>query len=249
MRVSKAQICSHNVVGLQTGSLAGHDILECVPRWAVSSAPAQCQKCLQGIFVKKQGASPCLQLLGHVISEARAQPIRHSAPAGSAQIVTDAQPSNGSAQPASDPAHWAKAQQEQISMEPAFLHSNGHFTDSTHGESAGEPPPGGIASDTVLVTTAEHPAAELDMAEAELEPEPKPAVAGPAMPPGWASQDPPGSPVPQQGGVAESDQEAAQDSAAAQRRAAGPARPPPELLAAAAEVHQAVCHVRLLPSW
>ncbi len=130
-------------------------------------------------------------------------------------------------------------------MEAAFPHLNGHIADAMHGESAGEPPPGGIASDTVIVTTAEHPAAELDMAEAELESEPLPAVAGPAMPPGWASQDPPGSPVPEQEGVADSDQE---DAAAAQRRAAGPARPPPELLAAAAEVHQAVRHNKLLPS-
>ena len=206
------------------------------------------QECLQGIFVRKQGASPCLQLLGHVISEARAQPISHSAPAGSAQTVTDAQPSNGAAQPASDPAPQLKAQQEQESVEAAFPHLNGHFADTMHGVSAGEPPPGGIAIDTVIVTTVEHPAAELDMAEAELEPEPMPAVAGPAMPPGWASQDPPGSPVPEQEGVADSDQEDAQDSAAAQRRAAGPARPPPELLAAAAEVHQAVRHIRLLPS-
>ena len=225
--------------------LTGHSILRYVPRQAVSVATAQCRNCLQGIFVKKQGASPCLQLLGHVISEARAQLISHSTPAGSTQIVTDAQPSNGPAQPASDPALQLKAQQEQESMEAAFPHLNGHIADAMHGESAGEPPPGGIASDTVIVTTAEHPAAELDMAEAELESEPLPAVAGPAMPPGWASQDPPGSPVPEQEVVADSDQE---DAAAAQRRAAGPARPPPELLAAAAEVHKAVRHNKLLPS-
>ena len=111
----------------------------------------------------------------------------------------------------------------------------------------GEPPPGDMEGDTAFLTTAEHPAAEVDMTEPEGEP--TPAGAGPAYPPGWAgAEDASGQPTAEEllreeEGVTEEqpDQGAAEDRLA-HRAVAGPARPPPELLAAAAEVHQAVCH-------
>ena len=208
---------------------------------------------LQGIFVKKQGASPCLQLLGPIISEARAAPISYSnsAPPASAPKAPaeDALPATSSAHPAVKSLPQQNCSQHEHAKAPVLENGGGPL--SAHGEVKGQPPPGDIAGGEVLTTTAEHPAAEIDMAEAEA----SPAVAGPAMPPGWTAEDVPVSAElddagPEEGvpsgtraaEVAAEDAVREEDESAARphRPAVGPARPPPELLAAAAEVHQAV---------
>lgn len=206
---------------------------------------------LQGIFVKKQGASPCLQLLGPIISEARAAPISHSNPAPPASApkapAEDALPATSSAQPAVRSQPQQNGSQHVHAKAPVLGDGGGPL--SAHAEVKGQPPPGDIAGDEVLTTTAEHPAAEIDMAEAEA----GPTVAGPAMPAGWIAEDVPVSAelddagpeegVPPGTHAAEDAVREEDDSAARPHRpAVGPARPPPELLAAAAEVHQAVRH-------
>ncbi len=218
--------------------------------------------------MRKQGASPCLQLLGPVISEARAAPISQSAavaPASAeASPAEDTQTPNGTSQPAAG-AQPQPESQPHVHAEPAPLQDGGGPVSATEGVAAQPPPPGDMAGDEVIMTTAEHPAAEADMAFGVAEP-PAP-VAGPAMPPGWAPEPDLEAPelneVTEEGalsgraaaeaavredgvdrfgqpaeGAAEGEHMA--PAAAAQRPVAGPARPPDELLAAAAEVHQAV---------
>lgn len=222
--------------------------------------------------MRKQGASPCLQLLGPVISEARAASIAQSSAIPSA--------SNGSAQPASAAQAGADTQHHEVKELSSLQNGHGPATLQAEAqqhkmEDRGQPPPGDMQGDEMFITTAEHPAAEADMAAQDLEL--GLAVAGPAMPPGWA----PGhdsdaadldaelqAPTEEgalsgraavEAAVREGDADRAQpvngaaegesaaSAAAARRPAAGPARPPPELLAAAAEVHQAVCHTVTIP--
>ena len=224
---------------------------------------------LQGIFVRKHGASPCLQLLGPVISEARAAPISRSAAAAPASVETppaeDTQTTNGDSQPAFG-AQPQPESQPDLHIEPAPLQNGDGPHSAPEGVAAQTPPPGDMAGDEVIMTTAEHPAAEADMAFGVAE-QPAP-IAGPAMPPGWAPEPDLDAPeledVTEEGalsgraaveaavredgvyrfgqpaeGTAEGEHTA--PAAASQRPVAGPARPPDELLAAAAEVHQAVC--------
>ena len=204
--------------------------------------------------MRKQGASPCLQLLGPVISETRAAPISQRPAA--VTVTTDTPPAGVPQEPSgtAQPAVGAQPQPtiHTLQTEPAPLpDDNGPVPDNG-------PPPGDIPGDEVIVTTAEHPAAEAEMAaDAAV---PAAAVAGPAMPPGWAPEA--ASIVDELDAVTEegalsgvaaveaavrddrgmntAEGQSAAPPAAGQRPVAGPARPPDELLAAAAEVHQAV---------
>ena len=216
--------------------------------------------------MRKQGASPCLQLLGPVISEARAAPISQSAAAitGSADSPPAGVPQapNGTAQPAVG-AQPQPSIHPDVQTELAPLPNDNGPVTAHEGAAPQPPPPGDMPGDEVIVTTVEHPAAEADMADDVAEP--GAPVAGPAMPPGWAPEAASDAheldAVTEEGalsgraaveaavrddrgrhpaeGAAEG--EPAAPSAAGQRPIAGPARPPDELLAAAAEVHQAVC--------
>ena len=227
---------------------------------------------MQGIFVRKQGASPCLQLLGPVISEARAAAISQSPadPPASAQTAPAgvSQAPNGTLQPAAGAETQPKSQ-PAVHAEPTALHSGDGPVSAHEGDAAQAPPPGNMPGDEVIMTTAEHPAAEADMAADVGEQISVASVAGPAMPPGWGPEAKAASHgheleavteegalsgraaveatvreegVDRVGQLAEgvAEGERTSPAAAAQRPVAGPARPPDELLAAAAEVHQAV---------
>lgn len=223
---------------------------------------------MQGVFVRKQGASPCLQLLGPVISEARAAAISQSTanPPASAQSASAGalQAPNGTLQPAAGAGPQPKSQPD-VHAQPAPL-QNGDGPVSAHeGDAPQHPPLGDMAGDEVIMTTAEHPAAEADMAADAAEP--AAPVAGPLMLPGWAPEAAPDAheleAVTEEGALSgraaaeaavreegvdrvgqlakgPAEGEPMAPPAAGQRPIAGPARPPDELLAAAAEVHQAV---------